>query len=59
MQRWRVYLQQFMPDMRVVKSPALKSYVGLITFSAVSLAIALGITLSKTCLLYTSDAADE
>ena len=47
MQRWRVYLQQFMPDMRVVKSPALKSYVGLITFSAVSLAIALGITLSK------------
>ena len=47
MQRWRVYLQQFMPDMRVVKAPALKSYVGLITFSAASLAIALGITLSK------------
>ena len=47
MQRWQVYLQQFMPDLRVVKSPALKSYIGLITFSAASLAIALGITLSK------------
>ena len=47
MQRWQVYLQQFMPDMRVVKSPTLKPYVGLITFSAASLAIALGITLSK------------
>ena len=39
--------QQLMPDIRVVKSPGLKSYVGLITFSAASLAIALGITLSK------------
>ena len=39
--------QQLMPDIRVVKSPALKSYVGLITFSAASLAIALGISLSK------------
>ncbi|MDE0466374.1 MAG: hypothetical protein OYL97_04905 [Candidatus Poribacteria bacterium] len=59
MQRLRVFLvqlanqnllyksRQFMPDMRVVKSPALKPYVGLITFSAASLAIALGITLSK------------
>ena len=47
MQRWRVYLQQFMPDMRVVKVPALKPYVGLLTFSATSLAIALGITLQK------------
>lgn len=47
MQRWRVYLQQFMPDMRVVKTPALKPYVGLLTFSAASLAIALGITLQK------------
>lgn len=47
MQRWQVYLQQFMPDMRVVKAPALKSYVGLLTFSAASLAVALGITLQK------------
>ena len=47
MQRWRVYLQQFMPDMRVVKVPALKPYVGLLTFSAASLAVALGITLQK------------
>ena len=47
MQRWRVYLQQFMPDMRVVKTPALKPYVGILTFSATSLAVALGITLQK------------
>lgn len=47
MQRWRVYLQQFMPDMRVVKAPALKPYVGILTFSAASLAVALGITLQK------------
>ena len=59
MQRLRVFLvqlanqnllyksQQFMPDMRVVKAPALRSYVGLLTFSAASLAIALGITLQK------------
>ena len=40
--------QRFMPDMRVLKSSALRSYIGLITFSAASLAIALGITLSKT-----------
>ena len=39
--------QQFMPDMRVVKAPAFRSYVGLLTFSAASLAIALGITLQK------------
>ena len=47
MQRWQVYLQQFMPDLRVVKAPALKPYVGLLTFSAASLAVALGITLQK------------
>ena len=47
MRRWHVYLQQFMPDMRVVKAPALKPYVGLLTFSAASLAVALGITLQK------------
>ena len=47
MRRWQVYLQQFMPDMRVVKTPALKPYVGLLTFSAASLAVALGITLQK------------
>ncbi|MCG9130952.1 hypothetical protein J5I95_04630 [Candidatus Poribacteria bacterium] len=47
MQRWQAYLQQFMPDMRVVKTPALKPYVGLLTFSAASLAVALGITLQK------------
>ena len=39
--------QQFMPDMRVVKAPALKPYVGLLTLSAASLAVALGITLQK------------
>ena len=47
MRRWHVYLQQFMPDLRVVKAPALKPYVGLLTFSAASLAVALGITLQK------------
>ena len=47
MQRWRVYLQQLISDMRVVKAPALKPYVGLLTFSAASLAVALGITLQK------------
>ena len=47
MQRWHVYLQQFMPDMRVVKAPALKPYVGLLTFSAASLAIAIGMTLQN------------
>ena len=39
--------QQFMPDMRVVKASTLRAYIGLITFSATSLAIAFGITLSK------------
>ena len=39
--------QQFMPDMRILKASTLRSYLGLITFSAASLAIALGITLSK------------
>ena len=36
-----------MPDMRVLKASALRSYVGLITFSAASLVIAIGITLAK------------
>ena len=39
--------QQLMPDMRVVKAPAFRSYIGLLTFSATSLAIAIGITLSR------------
>ena len=39
--------QQFMLDMRVVKTPTLKPYVGLLTFSAASLAVASGITLQK------------
>ena len=47
MQRWRVYFAQFMPDIRVVKVPALRPYVGLLTFSAASLAIAIGMTLQK------------
>ena len=47
MQRWRDYLQQLVPDRRVVKDPALRPYAGLLTFSAASLAIALGITLQK------------
>ena len=47
MQRWRVYLAQFMPDIHVVKAPALRLYVGLLTFSAASLAIAIGMTLQK------------
>ena len=47
MQRWRVYLAQFMPDIRVVKAPELRPYVGLLTFSAASLAIAIGMTLQK------------
>ena len=47
MQRWRVYLAQFMPDIRVVKAPALRPYVGLLTFSAASLALAIGMTLQK------------
>ena len=47
MQRWRVYLAKFMPDIRVVKAPALRPYVGLLTISAASLAIAIGMTLQK------------
>ena len=39
--------QQLMPDMRVVRASTLRAYIGLITFSAVSLAIGLGITLQK------------
>ena len=54
MQRLRVFLvqlanksQQLMPDVRVVKASTLRAYIGLITFSAASLAIAIGITLSR------------
>ena len=47
MQRSQAYLQQFMPDARVVKTPPLRPYVGLLTFSAAALAIALGITLRR------------
>ncbi len=59
MQRLRVFLvklanqnllykfQQLMPDMRVVKGLVLRPYVGFLTFSAASFAIALGITLQK------------
>ena len=36
-----------MPDLRVLKASTLRSYIGLITFSAASLAIATGITLSR------------
>ncbi len=39
--------QQLMLDVRVVKTPAFRSYVGLLTFSAASLAIAIGITVSR------------
>ena len=39
--------QQLMPDMRVVKTPVFRSYVGLLTFSAASFAIAIGITLNR------------
>ena len=39
--------QQLMPDMRVVKASAFRPYIGTLTFSAASLAIALGITLQK------------
>ena len=47
MQRWQVYLAQLMPDIRVVKAPALRPYVGLLSFSAAALAIAIGMTLQK------------
>ena len=39
--------QRFMPDTRVLKASTLRPYVGLITFSAASLAIAIGIALAK------------
>ena len=39
--------QQLMLDVRVVKASTFRSSVGLITFSAASLAIAIGITLSR------------
>ena len=43
--------QQLMPDMRVVKASVLRSYIGVLTFSAASFAIALGITLENTLFL--------
>ena len=43
--KWFYESPQLMPDMRVLKAAALRPYVGLLTFSAASLAIALGITL--------------
>ena len=39
--------QQFMADSRVVKASTFRPYIGLITFSATSLAIAIGVTLSR------------
>ena len=45
--QWTNRSQQFMPDMGVLKTPTFRSYVGLLTFSAASLAIGLGITLQK------------
>ena len=39
--------QQFMPDSSVVKASTFRSYIGLITFSATSLALAIGVTLSR------------
>ena len=39
--------QQFMSDVRVVKASTFRPYIGLITFSATSLALAIGITLSR------------
>ena len=39
--------QQLMPDMHVVNASVRRPYVGLLTFSAASLAIAVGITLQK------------
>ncbi len=46
-QNLRYKCQQLMSDLRVVKTSGFRSYVGLLTFSAASLAIALGITLQK------------
>ena len=45
MQRLRLHLSHFLPNLSVVRSPSLLPYVGLITFSAASLAIGLGILL--------------
>ena len=45
MQRLRFHLSHFLPNLSVVRSPALLPYVGLITFSAASLAIGLGVLL--------------
>ena len=39
--------QQLMPEMGVVKAPVFRPYVGVLTFSAASVAIALGRTLQK------------
>ncbi len=45
MQRLQTRLSQFLPDLGVVRSSPLQPYVGLITFSALSLAIGCGIVL--------------
>ena len=42
MQRLRFHLSHFLPNLSVVRTPSLRPYVGLITFSAASLAIGLG-----------------
>lgn len=46
-QNVRATLQRFLPDVSVRKAATLRPYVGLITFSAAALAIALGITLRQ------------
>ncbi len=45
MQRLQSHLSHLLPNLSVVRSPALLPYVGLITFSAASLAIGLGVLL--------------
>ena len=45
MQRLRFRLSHFLPNLSVVRTPTLLPYVGLITFSAASLAIGLGVLL--------------
>ena len=52
MQRLPTRLSHFLPDISVVRSPSLLPYVGLITFSAVSLAIGFG-TLLRNHLTFT------
>lgn len=45
MQRLRAHFKQLLPNMSVVQAAALQPYVGLIAFSATSLAIGLGMVL--------------